>query len=200
MGIIMNKLMGFFELKQSSLPSIPWQEYTGNNTFDETKLWTIRTAVLQGDDLNLPRYVGVTGSEAVKYAEELYEVFETEGMVIYYPFFIAEKSGTLNVFKDKVVVEAVKDDLWNLVTYSDREVTIIQTENECQILGNETFLSDEELNDILQYIPKIRLMFRDHLTEGESVLLEWSYAYDSDPDKNKMGNKYLVFYEARTLS
>lgn len=31
-------------------------------------------------------------------------------MIIYYPYFIAEKSGTLNVFNNKVVIEAVKDE------------------------------------------------------------------------------------------
>lgn len=29
-------------------------------------------------------------------------------MIIYYPYFIAEKSGTLNVFNNKVVIEAVR--------------------------------------------------------------------------------------------
>nr|DAZ26061.1 MAG TPA: hypothetical protein [Caudoviricetes sp.] len=29
--------------------------------------------------------------------------------------------------------------------------------------------------------------------------MEWSYAYDCDKNKNKTGQKYLVFYEAGTV-
>lgn len=59
----MNKLMGFYELKNMQLPSIPWAEYTGNEPFSEQLLWTVRSAVFHGDDLNLPRIVGVTAKE-----------------------------------------------------------------------------------------------------------------------------------------
>ena len=34
----MNKLMGFYELKNMQLPSIPWAEYTGNEPFSEQLL------------------------------------------------------------------------------------------------------------------------------------------------------------------
>ena len=47
----MNKLMGFLELKEMSLPSIPWKQYTGNEKLDEKYLWTIRSAVYRGEDL-----------------------------------------------------------------------------------------------------------------------------------------------------
>lgn len=60
-----------------------------------------------------------------KFADQLLKEMNNNGIVIYYPYFIANKSGTLEVRSDKVIIEAVKDDLWNLVTYSEREVTII---------------------------------------------------------------------------
>ena len=41
----MNKLMGFYELKDSSLPTAPWQEYTGQEILPEGFLWTIRTSL-----------------------------------------------------------------------------------------------------------------------------------------------------------
>ena len=62
-----------------------------------------------------------------------------KGITIYYPYFIANKSGNLNVFSDKIVIEAVKDDLWNLVTYSDRDVTVIIESNDKRIIGNKNF-------------------------------------------------------------
>ena len=195
----MNKLLGFFELKHSSLPTIPWNEYNKDVLLDPQYLWTIRSAVFRGDDLNLPRLVGVNASEAKLFADQLYDKLIDKGIVIYYPYFIAEKSGTLDVYLDKVVIEAVQDDLWNLVTYSDREVTI-QIQNDIVVYnGNKDFLLGYEVNELLKYINTIRSMFRNYFFEGKSVLLEWSYAYNCDINKNRTGNKYLVFYEARSV-
>ena len=117
----MNKLMGFLELKEMMLPSIPWKQYTGNEELSDDFLWTIRSAVYRGDDLNLPRSVGKDADESKKFADDLLRKINDNGMVIYYPYFVAKKSGTLEVRRDCVVIEAVKDDLWNLVTYSDRK-------------------------------------------------------------------------------
>lgn len=191
--------MGFYELKKSSLPTIPWREYTGEEDFGKGRLWTIRTAVYSGNDLNLPRFVGVKHDEAKIQAEYLFRKYHSDGMVLYYPFFIAEKSGTLNVFSDKVVIEAVKDDLWNLVTYSDREVTIIKRGENQDVIGNTEFLTENEQEELNRYVPVVKSMFREMFLEGKSVLLEWSYAYECDEDRNRVGNRYLVFYEARTV-
>jgi hypothetical protein len=195
----MNKLMGFFELRSSSLPVVPWEEYNKNTLLDENLLWTIRSAVFHGDDLNLPRLIGCNSHEAKIFADKTLDDLDDNGIVIYYPFFIAEKSGTMNVYKDKVVIEAVKDDLWNLVTYSERDVTVFISEQGIEYDGNEAFLTSIEMNELCNYVPKLRHMFRDFFMEGKSVLVEWSFAYNSDINKNKTGDKYLVFYEARTV-
>lgn len=195
----MNKLMGFYELKSMNLPSIPWRAYTGTEELTNDKLWTIRSAVFKGDDLNLPRMVGEVGEKAKAFADSLLGDIQENGMVIYYPYFVANKSGTLNIFLNDVVIEAVKDDLWNLVTYSDRDVTIRINGSEQQIDGNKDFLSELEKSEILRYVPEIRKLFRDYLLEGKSILLEWSYAQDSSSNKEPIGDEYLVFYEIRTV-
>lgn len=89
--------------------------------------------------------------------------------------------------------------MWNLVTYSDREVTIRYDGLIEQIDGNKDFLSEKEKNEILRYVPEIRKLFRDELVEGKSVLLEWSFAQDSSAEKMPVGDEYLVFYEARIV-
>ena len=66
----MNKLMGFFELKDLDIPTIPWREYDMGIKLDSRILWTIRTAIFRGDDLNLPRKVGVDSDEAELFAKE----------------------------------------------------------------------------------------------------------------------------------
>lgn len=195
----MNKLLGFYELKDSGLPTIPWKEYKEGCVLDNSILWTVRTAVYKGNDLNLPRSIGVSANEAEKFARLTTEKYSGNGMVIYYPYFIAEKSGTLNVFSNKTIIEAVKDDLWNLVTYSQKNITVILENDKNEYIGEKNFLKKDELDEIVSYIKNIKMLYRDELMEGKSVLLEWSYAYQSDINKNKVGDKYLVFYEARTI-
>ncbi len=196
----MNKLMGFFELREMNLPSIPWRQYTGSEELDDRYLWTIRSAVYRGDDMNLPRSVGKNAEESKKFADQLLSRMRDHGIVVFYPYFIAKKSGTLEVRRDTVVVEAVKDDLWNLVTYSDREVTIVMKEGgETQIHGNQEFLCEDELEQLVRFVPEVRRIFRDSLLQGEAALLEWSYALTCDTNKAPVGDKYLVFYEARTV-
>lgn len=196
----MNKLMGFLELKEMKLPSVPWKQYTGEEKFEDKYLWTVRSAVYRGNDLNLPRSVGESSKISKKFADQLLKEMNDNGIVIYYPYFIANKSGTLEVRRDKVIIEAVKNDLWNLVTYSDREVTIItDTEDNKSIIGNADFMSDKELNNLNKHIPEIRKLFRNDLLQGKSALLEWSFAQSCNSNKEPIGEEYLVFYEARTV-
>lgn len=112
----MNKLAGFYELRSSSLPAIEWEEYSEDTEFNENNLWTVRTAILSGNDISLPRAVGVTAEEAKKVAEKIRHTYGDNAMIIYYPFFVAEKSGTIMCSRDHAILEAVKDNLWELVT------------------------------------------------------------------------------------
>lgn len=195
----MNKLMGFFELQSMSLPAIPWREYTGTEQLGEELLWTVRSAVFCGDDFNLPRLVGAEAKEAKTFADQLLHKLEGKGMVVFYPYFVAGKSGTLEVRKDSIIIEAVKADLWNLVTLSDREVTIQIRDSEETVNGNSCFLSGREKEQLLSNTDEIKRTFRDDLLEGKSILLEWSFAQNCDVKKKPKGKEYLVFYEARTV-
>lgn len=196
----MNKLMGFLELKEMKLPSVPWKQYTGKENFEDRYLWTVRSAVYRGNDLNLPRSIGESSKVSKKFADQLLKEMNNNGIVICYPYFIANKSGTLEVRSDKVIIEAVKDDLWNLVTYSEREVTIItDIDGNKSIIGNANFISNEELDSLSKHIPEIRKLFRNDLLQGKAALLEWSFAQSCNASKEPIGEKYLVFYEARTV-
>lgn len=74
--------------------------------------------------MNLPRLVGKTADEAKIFADELYKKIGNNGIVIFYPYFVAHKSGTLNISYDNIIVEAVNKDLWNLVTNQDLDVSL----------------------------------------------------------------------------
>jgi len=62
----MNKLMGFLELNRLGIPTVPLKEFHPDVNLTYDVLWTIRVAVYEGDDLNLPRVVGVNAREALK--------------------------------------------------------------------------------------------------------------------------------------
>lgn len=196
----MNKLMGFFELKDSGLPAVPWKVFSENVKLNEELLWTIRTAVEKGEDLNLPRLVGVRAHEAYEGALSLYNKYKDRGMIVYYPYFIAVKSGTLYVDNSKIVIEAVKKDLWNYVTYNRKDVTVvIEQDGKVHIEGDPDFLEKDEVSELEGYALKVKGLFRGFVAEGRGILLEWSYSYDTDVNKHPIGEKYLVFYEIRTV-
>lgn len=195
----MNKLMGFYELKDNGLPSVEWRRYDKKVELDDNILWTIRCAVEKGDDLNLPRLIGATAEEAKGFANALLNKLSIYDLIIYYPYFIAEKSGVLEIALDKIVIEAVYEDLWNLVTDNNKDVTMLITNNKKSIIGKEDFFSEDEISKLLSYVNMLKNRYRDYLLEGKSIFLEWSFSYKSTVDQQKIGDKTLVFYEIRTV-
>ena len=194
-----NKMLGFYELPRTGLPCIPWKKFDLDMKLDSNLLWTVRTAVLNGDDLNLPRKVGVDSSEAYKFGKLQLERMQEKGLVVIYPYFIAEKSGTLEVSIGEITIEAVYKDLWNLVTENDKDVTIRITAEKTFVHGQDDFFEDSELRELVKQATKIRGKFRDSIIQGNSILLEWSFAYNTNKTGEKLGKKYLVFYEVREL-
>lgn len=217
----MNKYMGFYELKGINIPSVPWQLFTEETELDPGLLWTVRTAVECGSDTSLQRAVGVTAREAEAKGRQFLKDYAGYGIVIYYPYFIAEKSGVIDISGDKTIIEAVDRDLWNLVSDGLKEVTIIAQKDASAIskyepaerssvqmpsgspgicfIGNREFLTDDELSELLGFASVIRGRFREEISEGRSVIAEWSYAYNTDIRHEPAGSRYLVFYELRSL-
>lgn len=192
----MNKLMGLLELKEMRLPSVPWRQYTGNEVMDGDCLWTVRSAKYRGKDFDLPRSIGKNAEESTRFADRI--LHTTNGIVIFYPYFIAKKSGTLCVGKDRVIIEAVKGDLWNLVTDGKPDISILYENGGKKIAGSSDFLTENEETELISYLPEIRRQFRSELFYSE-VLFEWSIAVNCNKEKKPTGNPYLVFYEARTV-
>ncbi len=198
----MNKYMGFYELREINIPTVPWMLFDESTKLEDNVLWTIRVAVGSGNDLNLPRAVGVDSQEAMRKGREFLSSYSDKGIVVYYPYFIAQKSGVIEVASQRTVVEAVKDDLWNLVTYGKRDLTAIipvSCDEGCSFSGDKDFLSCCEMKELLRYGMAIRGRFREDIIEGKSILAEWSYAYNTDERKEPIGERYLVFYELRSV-
>lgn len=194
-----NKLMGFYELKDMNIPTVPWKKYSKDVVLDGSILWTIRIALKSGIDVHLPRAVGVTAIEAAEKAGAFLEKYEDTGMVIYYPYFIADKSGVIDIRSDRTVIEAVDKDLWNLVTHGRKNITIILEDNDTRYEGDSSFISKEELSLLQGSVNRIKSYYRGLLQEGKSVMTEWSFAYNTDISCKPSGEKYLVFYELRSI-
>ncbi len=195
----MNKLQGFYALERSHLPSVPWKRYEEGATFDSKILWTIRSAIKEGDDMFLPRKLGVYASEAKDYAQYLYNNMNKDDMIIYYPYFIALKSGMIEISANRTVIEAVKYDLWNLAIDNKRDVSIIIEDGDIRYIGEEHFLTRDELLELMKYCATIKKQLHKEVAAGESIFLEWSYACNSDMNKRPIGDSNLVFYEIRTV-
>lgn len=195
----MNKLEGFLALRKSGLPSVPWQEYNKDTVLDDNVLWTIRSAVSQGNDLNLPRKIGVKADEAKVFADTLLLTLDKNDLVLYYPYFIANKSGVIELSDKRVVIEAVKDDLWNLVTNNTKDVTIIFENDNMEFIGKSDFLTQEELLELIDYCVLIKRKFGELLINGKSIFLEWSFAFKTNINYESIGEQKLVFYEIRTV-
>ncbi|MEG6616637.1 hypothetical protein V6C27_09450 [Peptococcaceae bacterium 1198_IL3148] len=198
----MNKLQGFYELKWIGIPAITWKIFTEDTIFDENLLWTIRVAVRFGEDINLPRAIGVKAEEAKFVAKNFLNDFKENGLIIYYPFFIAIKSGNMEIKESRIIIEAVKNDLWNLTTGGERDVTIFidRLTKEMQFYGDETFLTMQEIDELLRYAARIRVKYKDYIFDRSSVMVEWSYAINTDINRKPIGERYLVFYECRVLN
>ncbi len=196
----MNKLQGFYELQSSGLPTVPWKKYEKGTKLENSILWTIRSAIWEGNDLNLPRKVGVSSDEAEEFAEGLQKTLGEDSLIIYYPYFIAEKSGVLEVASHRMVIEAAKDDLWNLVTFNKIDVSIcFDSSLERSYTGDSKFLNNEEIEEIVRYSEIIKRKYKDILFDSKSVFLEWSFAFESDTNKEPVGPRKLVFYELRSV-
>ena len=199
----MNKYLGFYELKAMSLPSVPWEKFTAETELADNLLWTVRVAVEDSNDLNLPRLIGVNSNEARLKGRELLDRYSGRGLVIYYPYFIAEKSGVLEIGGGRTVIEAVARDLWNLVTHGRKDVSIvISRKGDAESLeyhGNKCFLTGDEIFEIRKHAAVIRSRFRGELLEGKSIFAEWSFAYSTDINNKPIGDRYLIFYELRMV-
>ena len=78
-------------------------------------------------------------------------------------------------------------------------MTIILENNNTEYYGLREFLCENTLRDLTRYAAKISSSFRDEISEGKSILAEWSVAYNTDIHRKPIGDKYLVFFEIRSI-
>lgn len=197
-----NKLLGLYELKSLSLPSMNWvmiDDRFDKNILKNHMLWTARTAVIEGNDICLPKKICANADEVLNFIETEKDKNQ-ETVIFIYPFFYALKSGTLNVSLNSLFIEGVYKDLWNMnserIDYSF--LYEFETKNSKQS-GNQFFLTDSEKEAFIKHSIEVKSRYRSVLCEGTIIQLEWSFAvYDRNlitPEEYE-----LIFYELRTLA
>ena len=209
-----NKMAGFYELRRLGLPTVPWQEATPETEFDEDSRWTVRTALLDPsqNDQSLPRIINATKRDAETFVRANWHRYgmsalgDKIGMFIFYPFFHADRSGTLLVDDEDVYIEAVEGDLWNLVDKGKVDykvgcgVGMAQSYDFKSLLRND--FPAEAIESFQKAIEVATHRFRGNIQEGDAVLFEWSLARRTDGAGDPVGDPDeagLIFYEVRTV-
>lgn len=193
--LVLNKLLGFYELKKTGLPTVKWEEFTRTTQLTSDKLWTIRCGVYQGDDTSLPRSIGKCAEVSQNFALSLLSKLQDSGVVIYYPFFKALKSGTILISNNDLIIEAVNDDLRNLT--DGKNPDYINKNNE--IIKGKNFLTKQEFNLLQESIEIAKRYFNSMLLDTRTIYLEWSFAQNVNSIGDLIGSTYLVFYEAKAI-
>lgn len=195
----MNKLDGLYELKKLNIPTVNWKKFTDATKLDDHHLWTIRTAVYEGNDLDLPKLFGADAQTAEKFARRISKEIGNNGIVIYYPYLIAQKSGNLQISGNSIVIEAIKGDLVPLLRGNAIDVTYIYSKTGQKIVGDEDFLSEKEINDLLFYAGYLTQLYGYMLAEKRCLQLEFSFASECGLKKEAIGAPELIFFEIRTV-
>lgn len=195
----MNKLEGLYELKKLNIPTIDWKIYEQGTKLDDNHLWSVRMAVYRGNDLSLPHLFGQNAMISEKFAMQHLKQIRDRGIVIYYPYLIAEKSGNLQIGESRIIIEAVEGNLSNLLTGGEVNVTYIWEDMGQRIIGNQDFLDLNEREQIKSYVEYLRRKYSDVFRSGKELQLEFSFVFESSKTGEKRGERKLVFFEIRTV-
>ncbi len=195
----MNKLDGMYELRKANLPSVDWKEFRRGTILPDDYLWTIRTAVYKGQDIHLPRLFGKPAGVSMRFAEQCLEQMKGKGIIICYPYLQPEKSGVLQFDLRNVYLEGISGDVKKILDGDNPEVFYQWREAEFRTQGKSRLFSEQELMELYRYSQQCKRRYREILSDGSMMQLEFSYAYRVDRDHNKCEDTKLYFFEMRTI-
>lgn len=208
----MNKMAGFFALRDMGIPTVEWFEATPETDLDPSILWTVRTALLDQDedDMSLPRRIGVSSDVARAFIRSKWNRYGRNalgtklGMFVAYPYFHADCSGTLMIEGGEVTVEGCEGDLWNLVDDGkvDFRFEFLGTDDVDEVFDILcTAIHPHAAKDLVDSVPRIVSALREDVKLGHPILMEWSATRCVDREGNPMPeDPSLVFYEARVVA
>ncbi len=195
-----SRILCFYAIKalySQGVPCVPLEEYNKHTKLSNDKLWTVRTSPINQKGVygDTPKLIG----KKSEYVHRWIAMCPSAYKFFYYPYFIAEKSGLLYIHHRKITIEATKGDLWNLTDNHNCVECITVVKNDQQIIGETEFLTSNEIQSILKYVPYFITQREISFQRGNQLQVEWSFAYDSDLDKHPVGNPHLLFYGFRDI-
>lgn len=216
----MKILQNYKILNQLDVPTIEWKQYYDTSMLEEELLWTIKleskesdlyhskeskkeqTSLIQklkeklvaNDDREKAK-IGVTAKEVKEFVKKNRKYQKEGELFLYYPYYTVVESGIIDINYDRVVIEAVKGTMNNLVVKNKVDVTLIFKEDDLQIEGEEYFFTKEEMLPLIDYSKNVRKMVAKDIDMGKNIQLYFSYFYKTSTMLEPVGEKKLLFYK-----
>lgn len=217
----MNILQNDYVLKSLDLPRIEWKQYFTDTEFAQNILWSIKVEEIPKPGVNkklepvkkkflLPFYrkkdkqkevhglIGVDAKTAKEFAKKHQKHLNAyREIILYYPYYTVVKSGILDINRTRIVIEGTAGDIKNLTTNHQVQVTMIFTEDDMSIVGDEAFFQQNEVLPLIDYGREIRKMTAQDMEQGKNIQLSFSYVYRTSEVLKPEGELQLIFYQFR---
>ncbi len=192
-------LQNSYILDYLDLPTIPWEQCRTTSTLDDSILWTVKNEPYTADQGKIYGRIGITSSEAKAYISSQYENLERKRMLIYYPYYTAVKSGTIDLSYDRIVLEAVEGKIENLKKNHRVNETIIFREESIEIFGDENFMTREETLSLIDYAKQLKTRTGKELEFGKNLIVYWSIVQETKRNMIPRDKSQLLFHQIKVL-
>jgi len=205
-------------LKTLDLPTIDWKPYNPEADLQKDIFWTIkveeipdgkekdqkpRKTVLRWlrkrnertNPIKRNGLIGIHAEKAKEYGDWMYRRIDpAKQMVLYYPYYTVVKSGILDLNGERVVIEGTNGDINNMLLNSKIEVTMILTEDDVEVFGDERFFRQEEFLSLIDYSKEVRKMAARDIADGKNIQLMFSLVYRTSDEYKPEGELQLIFH------
>ncbi|BBF45146.1 hypothetical protein lbkm_3905 [Lachnospiraceae bacterium KM106-2] len=195
----MHVLQNSYLLSHLDLPTIPWQQGFLSTEFDQHMLWTVKNEPVSAEIGLIEGKIGVTAKEAKEFVKHQYDNLGEKRVVLYYPYYTATKSGTIDLNQERSVIEAVEGKIENLSKKHRVDVTMIFRDNDLEIVGNDKFLSEDETLTLIDYCRELKSRCAADLDYGKNIILYWSIVSETKVNMIPKDKTNLIFTKLKII-
>lgn len=181
------------------LPTIPWKPCQTTKMLDDSILWTVKNEPFYKEEGKICGCIGVTAKEAMNYILSEYKNIEKRRILIYYPYYTAVKSGTIDLSYDRLVIEAVEGKIENLKKKHRVDETMIFYDDDIEIFGEEHFLTNSETLSLIDYTKALRKRCSHEIEFGKNILFYWSIVQETRRNMIPKEEQTLLFHQIKVL-
>ncbi len=192
-------LQNSYILDYLDLPTIPWEPCHTTATLDDSILWTVKNEPYQPNQGKIYGRIGITSSEAKAYISSEYSNLKHKRMLIYYPYYTAVKSGTIDLSYDRIVIEAVEGKIENLKKNHRVNETIIFRQDSIEIFGDEDYMTREETLTLIDYAKQLKKRAATEIEFGKNLIFYWSIVQETKRNMIPRDETKLLFHQIKVL-